>query len=128
MQVKLYFIIILTIFSLRSFAYECRSKELKLVKIESKKQVFQQLRSFDRQALVEGLLFDLTSVENSSNNSAKKIELVLSYLEESEVNINQRSFFKLLATTSEIETGKPKKLKLDEICEIMTKVNELGEK
>ncbi len=119
---------IMTVFSLRSFAYECRSKELKLVKIDNKKQAFKKLRSLDRQIVVEGLLFDLTSTETTSNNSAKKIDFLLSYLENSEANKNQRSFFKLLATTSEIQTGKLKKLKLDEVCEIMTKVNELGEK
>ena len=128
MQIKTFLHILLTFFSLNSFGYECRVKELKLNKVENKKLAYHELRKLDRQIVVEGLLFELTSPQTTSKSKVKKTEVILSYLENSEVNSNQRSFFKLLATTSEVQSGKLKSSKLDEVCEIMGKVNELDNK
>lgn len=128
MQIKISLLVLVTFFSLNSFGYECRVKELKLNKVENKKRAYQELRKLDRQIVVEGLLFELTSPEVTSKNKVKKAEVILSYLENSEVNTNQRSFFKLLGTTSEVQSGKLKSLKLDEVCEIMSKVNDLDNK
>jgi hypothetical protein len=127
MQIKTILILLSISFSTNSFSYDCKVKELKLTKPDNKKAAFQELRKLNRQAAVEGLLFEITSPEIEKKKS-KKAEHILSYLENSEANKNQRSFFKLLEATSDVQTTKPKALKLSEVCEIMSKVNALGEK
>lgn len=111
-------------YSLQSFSYECRSKELMLKSKENKKDKFSELRKLDRKLIVEGLLYNLTQ-SIVDKKSYKTTMQFINYLENSEANQNQRAFFKLLRTTSELDSGKQKSLKLTEVCEIMEKVNNL---
>lgn len=127
MQIKTFFQFILftsILFSKNTFAYDCLAKELPMKAFRNKKEAFAQLRSGPRQAVVSGALYELTAGEITKKN-AKKAEVLINYLENSEVNADQRSFFKLLGVSSEITGSNPKKLKLNEVCEIMDKVNGL---
>jgi hypothetical protein len=117
----------LLIFSFNSLGYECRSKEIKLDKITHRKAVFKEMRLLERQSLVEGMLFDITA-QNFNHSNAVKAAMILNYLINSEVNTDQRAFFKLLETSSDINGQKPKALQLNEVCDIMGKVNELNSK
>jgi hypothetical protein len=122
MQIKIF--ILTAIFSTSVFSYECQIKELRYKKTDNKKEIFKELREYDRQAIVSGLLFDLTS-PRPDKKVTKKSAITLNYLENTELNSNQRDFFKLLSITSEVETGRIKKIQLNEVCEIMEKVNKL---
>ena len=108
-----------------SFAYDCIAKELPMKSFRTKKEAFAQLRITPRQDLVSGALYELTTGE-ISKKTAKKVEVIISYLENSDVDANYRSFFKLLVASSEINSSTPKKLKLAEVCEILGKVNALA--
>jgi hypothetical protein len=125
MQIKKILILLSMLFSTNSYSYDCKVKELKLTKPNNKKAAFQELRKLNRQEVVEGLLFEITSPDAEKKKS-KKAEHILNYLENSEANKNQRSFFKLLEAATDVSTSKPKVLKLAEVCEIMSKVNALG--
>lgn len=124
MQIKIIIFMSFLFYSLQSFSYECRSKELMLKSKENKKDKFSELRKLDRKLIVEGLLYNLTQ-SIVDKKSYKTTMQFINYLENSEANQNQRAFFKLLRTTSELDSGKQKSLKLTEVCEIMEKVNNL---
>lgn len=126
MQIK-FLPLLLIALSFNSFAYECHVKELKRVNVKNKKKAYQIFRELNRQAIVDGLLFEITSAKFNKTNIGKS-KMLLGYLENSEINTNQRSFFKLLAVSSDITTSTPKSLKLEEVCEIMDKVNKLDGK
>ncbi len=123
---KSFIIFSLIIFTHNLFAYECKDKELIVSKLENRKEAFLNLQKMDRQVLVEGLLFELTT-KDFTKKRLKKTEILLSFLESTEAIANQRAFFKLLKTSSELEGGisKVKSLNLKEVCEILDKVNKL---
>lgn len=73
---------------------------------------------------MEDLLFEITN-DGSKKINAKKVAWYLDYLENTELNQDQQSLFKLLSVSAEAETSTPKKLNLKEVCDIMEKVNKL---
>lgn len=127
MQIKTFFqfmLFTLIIFSKNTFAYDCVAKEFPMKAFRNKKEAFAQLRSGPRQAVVSGALYELTAGEITKKN-AKKADVLINYLENSEVNADRRAFFKLLGVSSEITGRNPKKLEIIEVCEIMGRVNAL---
>jgi hypothetical protein len=123
-QLKITLTILFSFFSVNSFAYTCNATEYKKPISKIKKEAFSVLRVVPRQTLVEGLLYELTVPELSKAN-IERSSMLLNYLENSEVDSNQRAFFKLLSSASELESQHPKSLKQKEVCEIMNKVNDL---
>ena len=73
-------------------------------------------------AIARGIGASVSSIVHQINRiSGKTYKEILGEIRTAEAK-------KLLATTSEIQSGKLKSLKLDEICEIMGKVNDLDNK
>lgn len=126
MQIKNLFFALTILFSFSAHSYECKSKKLKS-EIPERTKAYQLFREMPRQNLVEGLLFEITPKALTKEN-VRRGEIILSYLEATEINPDQRAFFKLLQTSTELESAKPKALKLDEVCDIMKRVNQLKEK
>lgn len=124
MQLKPGFILCLLFFSIEAFSYTCESTDFKKPIPKTKKAAFALLKEIKRQTLVSGLIYEITVPEFKKAN-VEKTKILLNYLESTESNSDQRSFFKLLATASDLDSAQPKSLKQNEVCEIMEKVNQL---
>lgn len=107
------------------FAYDCVSKSLDTKNFHSKKSLYSFFHKQERQVLVEATLFELTSIDLAKKENQKKAQMLLNFLTDSEININYQSFFKLLKFSTELDSTSPKALKINEVCEIMDKVNKL---
>lgn len=118
-----YLFIFLFSFSFSVSAYDCKTVPLKLSSTD-KVIAFKALSKMNRQQVVSGALSELTAKKFSKENAAKA-ELLLDYLEKTETNADQRAFFKLLQSGSEVGNEKAHALKMNEVCELMDKVNKL---
>ncbi|MDO9182179.1 MAG: hypothetical protein Q7U04_07210 [Bacteriovorax sp.] len=123
MQLNKLLISFIVMFSAKTFSYECKPTELKLEKLTSKKVAYQLFQKNPRKAVVDGALHELVTLDPKSKMQVKKTEWMLSYLENTELNSDQQTFFQLLQSASEIDAKTPKKLYQKELCEIMEKVN-----
>lgn len=121
MQLK-YILPLVFFISAQSFGYDCKAVAYKGKMAAEKKEAYQAFAKLPRQALVEAMLFEVTTAKKMN---VKKAQWLLDYLENTEMNADQQSFFKLISYSSEIGAEKPKKLKLAEVCDIMKKVNDL---
>lgn len=121
MQLK-YILTLVFFISTQSFGYDCKAVAYKGKIAAEKKDAYQAFAKLPRQTLVEAMLFEVTTTKKMD---IKKTQWLLDYLENTEMNADQQSFFKLISYSSEIEAVKPKKLKLAEVCDIMKKVNDL---
>jgi hypothetical protein len=121
MQLK-YILPLVFFISSQSFGYDCKTQVFKGKLAAEKKEAYQAFAKLPRQTLVEAMLFEVTTAKKMD---VKKAQWLLDYLENTEMNNDQQSFFKLISYSSEIEAVRPKKLKLTEVCDIMKKVNDL---
>lgn len=110
------------VFSTQSFGYDCKSTSLKAKVSSEKKDAYQAFGKMNRQTLVEAMLFEVTGPKKMN---VKHTLWFLDYLENTEFNVDQQSFFKLIKYSSDIESDKPKKLKIAEVCDLMKKVDQL---
>jgi hypothetical protein len=106
-----------------AFAYECRPVQIGLKLKDDRKSDLQLLKASGREALFEGLIFELTS--NDLAKSPKKARKIAEFLLNTEPNEDQRALLKLLKHASDLDSSTPRALNLAEVCEINEKVNEL---
>lgn len=123
MQLKKLAFLFLFLISFSSSAYECKAVSLKFPS-KDKVIAFKALSKMSRQQVVSGALAELTAKKFSKDN-ASRAETLLDYLEKTEANADQRAFFKLLLSGSEVANEKAHALKMEEVCELMEKVNKL---
>ncbi len=103
-----------------AFGYDCESTELKIDVDQSKKELIRQLKSQTKQSVFEGLIYEVS--DSTGQKSAKRALAYANFLAHTEADAEQRSFIELLTYSAELESGKVKALKLEEICDLNAKL------
>ncbi len=121
-----HFLLVFFLFIGNTFGYECKSRDI-LKKIPNdKKSSFHLFSKKQRSELMSTLIYLLTEKDIPTGDRFQDAFWLSEYLENTEQNENYRAFFKLLRISSDLESKKPKKINLKEVCEMIEKINSLS--